>query len=391
MSDADFVIVGGGIGGAVLGEQLARQGKKTIVLERNLGPPKWTRPEGLWPATREILFTLHPREVWEAEAMAPLKGVEVDAGGETIRLITQEAIDRSGVQLWFTDPNETRELLLRRGSFDLRRGMEVIEVLKEGTRIAGVTARELKSGREHVVLARWTVGDDGGNSLVRRACGIEIRTRLFPVEFFCFGLQWPGALRPGVAQLWSNPKETGSGILAMAVMPVPRQRGVGLIAIRAKAFDANRNVREAWGRFVGGRAVIDEILAGRKFPDDLVRVRRPWGHADAYGTDGAVLMGDAVHPVSPAGGQGANMSVADAAVLAELAAGDEKNLVAEYERRRRPANQRSIRPTQIAHFMFGTWPLPGEFFVGMLRWMSGHPRAMARLLRGAGSAFVEKR
>src|SRR5689334_10868167 len=128
MSEADFVIVGGGIGGAVLGEKLARQGKGVIVLERNLGPPKWTRPEGLWPATREILFALHPREVWEEQAMTPVTGVEVDAAGECIKLISQEAIERSGVEIWFTDPNETRELLLRRGSFELRRGMEVVEV-----------------------------------------------------------------------------------------------------------------------------------------------------------------------------------------------------------------------------------------------------------------------
>src|SRR6476646_8631619 len=261
--DADFVIVGGGIGGAVLGEMLARRGKKVIVLERDLGPPKWTRPEGLWPATREILFGLHPREVWEEEAMMPVKGVEVDVGGEPIRLITQEAIDRAGVQLWFTDPNETRELLLRRGSFELRRGMEVIEVLKEGKRIAGVKAREIKSGQEQKILARWTVGDDGVHSLVRRACGIEIRTRMFPVEFLCFGLQWPAELRPGVARLFTNPKETGSGILAMAVMPVPKGRGVGLIAIGTRSFDANHHVHESWRRFIARREVIDEILAGK--------------------------------------------------------------------------------------------------------------------------------
>jgi len=43
------------------------------------------------------------------------------------------------------------------------------------------------------------------------------------------------------------------------------------------------------------------------------------GHAPRYGAAGAVVMGDAAHPVSPAGGQGANMSIADARALAELA------------------------------------------------------------------------
>jgi 2-polyprenyl-6-methoxyphenol hydroxylase-like FAD-dependent oxidoreductase len=53
-------------------------------------------------------------------------------------------------------------------------------------------------------------------------------------------------------------------------------------------------------------------------------------------------MGDAAHPVSPAGGQGANMSIADARALAEIAVRNPSQLLEEYEYRRRKDNERSL-------------------------------------------------
>ena len=120
---ADFLIVGGGIGGLVLAELLGRGGKKVVVLERSTGPPPWNRPEILWPATIELLCTLIPKEQWEQEAALPLAGMELFDGRQFSWVFSPEILQRAQVQPWSTNPNLTRELLMRRTSFELHRGV----------------------------------------------------------------------------------------------------------------------------------------------------------------------------------------------------------------------------------------------------------------------------
>src|SRR5688572_410503 len=316
--NADVLIVGGGIGGTVLAELLGRGGKKVVVLEKGTGPPAWTRPEVLWPATAKLLFTLAPRERWLAEAVLPLSGLEIFTGKRFYRAISSDRLAAAGVQPWSTDPNRTRELLLSLTGFELRRGVEVTDVLTERDRIVGVRARDVKNGSPFEVTARWTVGDDGVNSVVRRACGIDLATRLFPIEFYCFNVDWPPDFPAAIGRVWPNRKSWQSGIFVLGTLPIPGGRGAGLVGVRGRAFNANPSVAASWAEFCAIDPRIRQVVGDRRFPDDFAYIRRPWGHAPRYGTDGAVLMGDAAHPVSPAGGQGANMSVADARVLAEL-------------------------------------------------------------------------
>jgi 2-polyprenyl-6-methoxyphenol hydroxylase-like FAD-dependent oxidoreductase len=388
---ADVVIAGGGIGGAVLAELLGRGGKRVVVLERSTAPPNWLRPEILWPATVEVLFSLAPRRVWEQAAMLPLQGLHVHDNQKFVQLVTQEVMAAARVQAWFTNPNETREQLLRLGSFDLRRGVAVTQVLKERERVIGVRTQALATGQETEILATWTVGDDGVRSVVREACGIDMPTRLFPVQFLGTALTWLDHLPAGTVHLWPNWCSGESGLLAFGAGSLPGGRGVGLALIDGRRFDANPDVVGLWRRFCVKDPALERVVASLDFPHGFVRIKRPWGHAPRYGAPGAVLMGDAAHSVSPAGGQGANMSVADAVVLAELFLRGESDLIDQYERRRRSANERSFRPTRFAEkvFQLPGWTVPNACRRALLRWLSRHPAPVQRTLRAVSGLFQE--
>ncbi len=387
--DAEFVIVGGGIGGAVLANRLARGGKRVVVLEKSAAPEAAVRPEILWPATMAVLSDLLSKEGIARSAL-PLRGVEISDGRRVATLITPERLEAAQVQPWSTDPTATRELLLRAGGFELRRGVEVVDILREKSAVAGVRTRNGTTGEVCEVCARWTVGDDGAHSRVRDACGIEMPTRLLPIDLLCYGFAWPEDLAPATARAWLNVRGSHSGILAAVAMPLPGGRGAGIVVVRPRIFDDLGAVQGAWEEFRAVHLALREMTGMRGFPQDFVRVRRPWGHAPRYGCEGAVLLGDAAHPVSPAGGQGANMSVADAGVLAELFLREAPEVPAEYERRRRPANERSLRFTRGAARVLGLpeWLLPPVWlgFAG-LHWLSRRPELVQRFLRSAAAAF----
>ena len=387
-----MLIVGGGIGGLVLAELLGRGGKRVVVLERSTGPPPFNRPEILWPATIDLLLSLVPRERWECEAALPLRGMEFFDGRGFAWAISPEALDRAAVQPWSTNPNLTRELLMTLSSFELQRGVEVKAVLKDSERIIGARAREIATGQERDWLAEWTVGDDGGNSLVRSACGIELKTQMFPLDLLCFQVDWPAEFRPDAGRIWPNYRTARAGILALGVLPTGQGLGVGIVPVRPQIFDDLPRAQAAWQEFIVGVPGLTRLLGERKFPEDFTRVRRPWGHAPRYGATGALIMGDAAHPVSPAGGQGANASVADGRAIAELMLAGERNLQAAYQRRRRPANDRSVRITRGASAVFN---LPHRLAfnglaMGLLRQMLRHPAVVARGVRVVSRAVVDR-
>jgi 2-polyprenyl-6-methoxyphenol hydroxylase-like FAD-dependent oxidoreductase len=105
-------------------------------------------------------------------------------------------------------------------------------------------------------------------------------------------------------------------------------------------------------------------------------------------------MGDAAHPVSPAGGQGANMSVADARALAETVLHDPSDLLEVYERRRREANERSLRFTRGAARLLalpGWTTPPTSLLLSFVRWATRHPSVITPITRHVSTAFEERR
>lgn len=390
----DFVVAGGGMGGSVLAELLARGGRRVLVLERSLTAPTWTRPEIFWPTTADFVRELAAGDEWEAELASPIDAFDIHDGRRVRELVPAASLRQAGVRPWSTDPNGVREILLRKASFEVRRGFEVVGLLRErgdGSRVVGVRAREVATGAELDFPARWTIADDGVESVVRRECGIGIDLETFSIEFLCFGPDWPAALQPSRVRLWVNRGGTASGILGLGVVPLPRGRATALVVLRRGALETA--TAADWERFLDHDPLLRQITAGRAFPDGFAHVRRAFGHAERYGIDGAILIGDAAHPVSPAGGQGSSMAVADARTLAEILLAGSRDPVAEFERRRREPNTRSLAITRLVHriWTLPAWCRPTPGFYVMLALFRARPSILARTVRDVSTRFLEER
>jgi 2-polyprenyl-6-methoxyphenol hydroxylase-like FAD-dependent oxidoreductase len=218
---------------------------------------------------------------------------------------------------------------------------------------------------------------------------------MFPLDFLCFAFAWPATLRSATIHVWPELKRPGSGIFALGAFPLPNGQGAGVVGARSMLFDDPAQSDQCWARFCSEDPLIRDVVQARRFPKDFARIRRPWGHAVRYGLEGVALLGDAIHPVSPVGAQGANMSIADACVLAELALRDDATLAQEYERRRRPANERSIRFTRRAALMLELpdwcfrW-FPTSVLLSILPWVGRHQSLLHRAIRSAAGAFQER-
>ena len=403
-SSADCVIVGGGIGGAVLALLLGRQGRHVVLLERELQPPAIGRPEVLARSTVEVFHRLGVGTRILQEAAIPLQGLELwQAGGTRILRLSREDFDRAGAQPYSTDPARTRRILLEAAeatqSVEVRRGVEVRELVRDGS---SVEVRAVRGDEPLTWQARLVVGDDGGHSRVRQALNIPLTLHEFPLEFLCAaGPALPGH-KDGVGQAWVDPRAVRDGLAGGVFMPLPGQRTAFVFLLSSKAHQRFANgspadFYDAAARFSPRCARLAEQYT---FPDAFASLRRPFGHAPRYVGEGAALMGDAAHPVTPAGGQGANMSVADAVALADVAlnalrSGDcSAAQLAAYESLRRPANQRSLqfsartaRALKVLRLLPGLAPLLPWLLTRVERSL----RTKQRFIRAISHAFLSSR
>jgi 2-polyprenyl-6-methoxyphenol hydroxylase-like FAD-dependent oxidoreductase len=397
----DVVIVGAGIGGAVLALDLGRRGWRVALVERDSVPPRIARPEILWGATLRALEPFGVAEDIRHTASVQLEGVEL--GGEKPWLrVTREDFTAAGVAAFSTHPSSTRVIIadaaVATGKVDMHRGITVEALLDDGGRVAGVRA---KRGDATLALeARLVVGDDGGNSVVRARLGIPIQLDVFPVDFVTATLsRWP--LPPHRVRGWIRTKGFGDGLPAAVFIPWPGNEGVLLMPLPAAR--ARRVFEQPPERFWSALERVTPLAGALheqlEFPRDFRQVARPFGHVGSYVADGAALIGDAAHPMTPAGGQGANASIWDALALADVAdaalrSGDvSRQRLVSYERIRRPINDGSVSFSRLARRIFRVGRfVPGAIVLPLvMRTINALGWPKRRIFRMFATAFVHPR
>jgi 3-hydroxyisobutyrate dehydrogenase-like beta-hydroxyacid dehydrogenase/2-polyprenyl-6-methoxyphenol hydroxylase-like FAD-dependent oxidoreductase len=300
--DVEVIVVGAGPAGLLLAGDLAQAGVSCAVFERRTGRSGLTRAFTVYARTLEQL---------DARGMAD----ELVACGTPLpefRFFAGAAVDLSLLPSRFpyllvTPQYETERVLeerARRMGADIRYASEVTGFTQHPD---GVEVKVRQDGSlDRVVRAGWIVGADGMHSTVRQA----------------LGMPFPG--RPVVRSV----------MLAEVRLTQPPPDALTLNAI-GDAFALIAPFGDGWYRIIAWQrhnqppedvpVALDEVSEvtrqvfgtdyGMHEPRWMSRFHSEERQVPRYRDGFVLLAGDAAHAHSPAGGQGMNTSIQDAANL----------------------------------------------------------------------------
>uniref|UniRef100_UPI0015F0D6FD FAD-dependent oxidoreductase n=1 Tax=Pseudonocardia pini TaxID=2758030 RepID=UPI0015F0D6FD len=303
-------VVGGGPAGMVLGLLLARAGVEVTVLEKHGDFLRDFRGDTVHPSTLELLDELGLGERFDAVPQRRIQSVRALLDGGTIQIGNFGLLKSARPYIALVPQWDFLDLLAAAAAeeptFRLVRNAEVTGLLRSGDRVTGVRWTDRVTGEEHTLPAALTIGCDGRRSLVREEAGLRGRQFGVPMDVEWFRL--PRAEEDPVG---------GMGRFTKGHFAVMIDRGDywqcaylirkgGDAGLRALGIDT---LRSRMARLipltadrVGTLTSWDQVSMLDVRLDRLRRWFRP----------GLLLIGDAAHAMSPVGGVGINLAVADA-------------------------------------------------------------------------------
>lgn len=330
-SATDVLIVGAGPTGMALSIALHQAGVKHLLVEK-----------------RETMLNTSRAAVIHAQTLEALSDLGVSQRltepGLKLQKFTIRDRDRSLVGLRFDALPSSHPYLLMLPQQDTERILaeriaELGGTIHRGTAASGfvqsdhgVAATLVRDGVEQTVFARYVVGADGMHSVVREAAGIAFEGAAYEESFVLADVRMSWPLGRDEVSLFFAP----AGMVVVAPLPdgsfrvvatmdnAPEKPGVEDVQW---LLDQRGPLRE--------RAVVESVVWSSRF-------RLHHRLARTYRKGRLILMGDAAHAHSPAGGQGMNTGLVDAVVLGQVLAAVTngklpKQALDEYQALRRPA------------------------------------------------------
>ncbi|KAI1171689.1 FAD binding domain-containing protein [Nemania sp. FL0916] len=309
--NVDVLIVGAGPTGLAMALELAAQGISFRIVDKAKERSPYSRALAVQPRTFEI-FNRHGTEITE-EFLAMgqrTANVSMCVSGKKLVDINADDIELSGTKFPFSmaiTQFETEHWLVKvLKKYDVQ--VEMATEAKKLTQDAdGVTTiLSTKEGGEEEIRSKYVVGADGAHSTVRHsATNITFDGDTYPQEFICADAFIDSQLPSGRGYVC-----LGQG----ALIVIPLKDGRSRLVVSRPGQDTTREPKlediqdfAQGGIFPGGISLRDAAW--------VTRFRLHHRGASSYRDGRLFVAGDASHIHSPAGGQGMNTGIQDAANL----------------------------------------------------------------------------
>jgi 2-polyprenyl-6-methoxyphenol hydroxylase-like FAD-dependent oxidoreductase len=324
------LIVGAGPVGLGAALFLARQGRKTRIVETRSEPAMQSKALAVNPRTLTILEPTGITEKMLAMGKK-IRGMQFHRGGRVIvELSLDDVHPKYPFMLALSQATTERllyEALLEAGG-TIERGIEMTDCRNVGDRAEAVLQRA-GGGKQETVEAPWLLAADGAHSVARRQLNIGFPGTTFQDQWYLAD----ACLKTTMAEDFGHIYFFDDSAFLFLIRVVDDMRSE----------DPNRPV---W-RILGNRPdplsyLVDGELIGKPLWSSNFHVSH---RIDTQLSQGRVFFaGDAAHIHSPMGARGMNLGIEDAYVFAQLAG---QGRFAEYNALRHPVDGRVVRQVEF--------------------------------------------